>query len=960
MLLQLVLWFRSRGLALPATVLGSGALTTADHRPPLMPQLFELCLAEAAPEPERLARLIQRLPDAKARQGLFDIFRASLTEARRQVLKPFDEGAQWGSDAAGQLATITDGLLKELFAAARSCNPDSKLDDIAIVAVGGYGRAAMAPFSDVDLLILVPGAVDEAQMEAINFILYFLWDLKFKVGHTVRTPAQTIEQCKADWTIRTAQADARLVVGSKPLFDELTARFDKLRRADAKDFIAAKLAERELRLKRAGYARYALEPDIKEGKGGFRDLQSLMWIAREAYGIDTIRDLQTKGVLDQRQRAILERGENFFWALRFHLHMAAGRAEEKLTFDRQQAIAERIGFRDDTGESERAVERFMRHYFLTAKNIGILSNWVLADLDERADRQPWLRRIWPFGGSKNEPESLDGFALVAGRVAVADQSAFDATPRDMIRIFLVAQRAKRGVQPATLRLLSQKLALIDDKLRQDSKANAWFLEILTAKSESPRRILTQMSETGVLGRFVPDFERITGMMQFDRYHQFTVDEHTIFAVDFLHLIEAGKLREEAPLSSELIHEIKGRTDLYVAMFLHDIAKGRGQDHSILGAEIAADLCPRLGLSAEQTETVVFLVREHLTLSDASQKRDLEDPATIRHLAETVGTVERLRLLNILTVADVMAVGPGRYTAWKAALQRHAFWHTQDLLQGKAHKEVRAERKSARLREVRRLVGDALSDEQLERYFELGHEAYWLSYRPPNLAAHAKLVANDPDALLAFDWRYDEERDLTVATVYTPGHAGVFATLAGAMALRNLSIEQGRAHTLNNGMALDTFWVRKTSGEGRLSVTDQRAAEASLRRVLETKVNISEELRRNEPAWRDRRMEVFRVPTKVVFDNKASTDQTMIEVSGHDRTGVLYRIAFEISQEGLSIQNAKIASYGTRFSDAFYVVDPLGDKITSQDRQDRLRQAIITALEPPQDAQDGSEGFELEI
>ncbi len=910
-----------------------------------MTSLFDRCLAEIEPDTERLTKLAEQLPDPKARQALFEIYSASLQDARRQVMQPFDEGAQWGADAAAQLAEITDGLLRRLHALALICAPEAELEQVALVAVGGYGRALMAPYSDIDLLFLVPADVDATLNEAINFILYFLWDFKFKVGHTIRTPGQTIEQCRADWTIRTAQADARLVVGSKPLFEELMARFAKLRKSDAKDFIAAKLAERKQRYKRAGNARYALEPDIKEGKGGFRDLQSLMWIAREAHGIDTIRDLQTKGVLDEGQRATLERGENFLWTLRFHLHMAAGRAEEKLTFDKQQAIAQRLGFRDDEVEGVMAVERFMRHYFLTAKNIGILSNWLLADLDERADRQPWFEKLWPFKRQHQRGQTLDGFQLVANRVAVASKDAFDQKPRDMIRIFQVAQRSQREVQPATMRLLAQKLNLIDDRLRNDAKANALFLEILTAKSESPRRILTRMSESGVLGRFVPDFERVTGMMQFDRYHHYTVDEHSIFAVDFLHQIESGNLEDEAPLSSEIIHKIKERRALYVAMFLHDIAKGRGQDHSILGAQIAEQLCPRFGMSADQTETVAFLVREHLTLSDASQKRDLEDPATIRHLAETVGSLERLRLLNILTVADVMAVGPGRYTAWKAALQRHAFRHTADLLEGKEHKEVRAERKDTRLKEVRRLVGNKLSDEQLDHYFDLGHEAYWLSYRPPNLAAHAKLLARDPDALLAFDWRYDEERDLTVATVYTPGHAGVFATLAGAMSLRRLSIEQGRAHTLNNGMALDTFWVRKAGSEGRLTRNEQQAAEASVRRVLETKVDIAEELKQNEPAWRDRRMEVFAIPTQVTFDNRASASQTLIEVSGHDRTGVLYRIAFEISQEGLSIQNAKIASFGTRFSDAFYVVDPLGGKITSPERQQRLRDAIFASLEP---------------
>lgn len=927
-----------------------------------MTSLFERSLAEIEPDTQRLEQLANRLPDPKARQALFEIFQASLKDARQQVMQPFDEGAQWGADAAAQLADVTDGLLRQLHALALTCCPSSNLKEVALVAVGGYGRALMAPYSDVDLLFLFPGDVDEAMNEAINFILYFLWDFKFKVGHTIRTPSQTIEQCKADWTIRTAQADARLIVGSQTLFDELMARFDKLRKSDAKDFIAAKLEEREKRYRKAGNARYALEPDIKEGKGGFRDLQSLMWIAREAYDIDTIRDLQTKDVLDERQRATLERGENFLWTLRFHLHMAAGRAEEKLTFDKQYTIAERLGFRDDEAEGVLAVERFMRHYFLAAKNIGIISNWLLADLDERADRQPWFQKLWPFKRQHLNGQTLDGFQLVANRVAVSDPDAFDNQPSDLIRIFLVAQRARREVQPATMRLISQKLNLITDKVRQDPKANAWFLEILTAKSESPRRILTRMSESGVLGRFVPDFERVTGLMQFDRYHHYTVDEHSIFAVDFLHLIEAGKLKDEAPLSSDIIHEIKGRTELYVAMFLHDIAKGRGQDHSILGAEIAKELCPRFGMSPAQTETVSYLVREHLTLSDASQKRDLEDPATIRHLAETVGTLERLRLLNILTVADVMAVGPGRYTAWKAALQRHAFWHTADLLEGKVHKEVRAERKDTRLKEVRRLVGKELSEEQLETYFDLGHEAYWLSYRPPNLAAHAKLVARDPDALLAFDWRFDEERNLTVATVYTPGHAGVFATLAGAMALRSLSIEQGRAHTLNNGMALDTFWVRKAGSQGRLTPAEQLAAEASVRRVLETKVNISEELKQNEPAWRDRRMEVFAVPTQVSFDNKASASQTMIEVSGHDRTGVLYRIAFEISQEGLSIQNAKIASFGTRFSDAFYVVDPLGGKITSLERQQRLRDAIYAALEPsePEITARAPQAFQVDI
>jgi len=630
-----------------------------------------LSRAEAALEP--------KAGETKARAEVLALVKEAYRKGWDEVRRRFEKDRLSGVDAARQHAFLVDQLARALHdLAATKLFPALKTspDHMAIVATGGYGRGRLAPFSDVDLMFLLPKKISPRGKQIVEFMLYILWDLGLKVGHATRTADEAIRLARGDLTIRTSLLEARWVWGERETFEIFRARFGReVVAGSGRDFVEAKLAERDARIERMGDSRYVLEPNLKEGKGGLRDLQTLFWIVKYLYGSGDADALVAEGVLTAEDARVFARADNFLWTVRFHLHYLAGRAEERLSFGAQKEIARRMNYRDRSGS--RGVERFMKHYFLVAKEVGDLTRIVCAVLEEE-QKKSWLR-LRPDAPLFAKPHGAD-FRIEGNRLAFADEAAVVRDPVNLLRLFREAQRLGLDVHPRAVRLAARNIRLVDRRLRADSEANRIFLDILTDR-DGAEAALTWLNETGVFGRFIPDFGRVVAQMQYDMYHVYTVDEHTIRAIGILNRIEQGAYAKDHPVSSAIIHELQSRRVLYVALLLHDIAKGRGGDHSEIGAEIAKTLCPRLGLNEWETETVAWLVLHHLLMSRTAFKRDLEDAKTIADFVARVQSPERLRLLMILTVADIRAVGPAVWNAWKANLLRELYFLALESMTG---------------------------------------------------------------------------------------------------------------------------------------------------------------------------------------------------------------------------------------------------------------------------------------
>ncbi|HEY1259885.1 MAG TPA: [protein-PII] uridylyltransferase, partial [Stellaceae bacterium] len=611
-------------------------------------------LAEELAQAARSQRLL-----ALDRRPLVALLKEALGAGRAEIRRRFEASGD-GAAVMREQYFLIDQLIRALYDVVGAeiyplANPTAG-EHLAIIAVGGYGRGELAPYSDIDLLFLLPYKQTPHTEQLIEYLLYVLWDLGLKIGQATRSVDECLRQAKSDLTIRTALLEARYLWGDEALYRELKRRFDSdIVRGTAAQFVEAKLAERDERHRRGGDSRYQLEPNVKEGKGGLRDLHTLFWIAKYIYRIDDVAKLVDLGVLSAEESRRFARAQHFLWTVRCHLHYLAGRPEERLTFDVQTEIGRRMAYTDHAGS--RGVERFMKHYFLVAKDVGDLTRIFCAiiEADQRRKRRlPWLR----WGGKR----ALAGFVVEGERLTVPSEDFFAKDPVALLRLFHAAQQNELDIHPRALRAAGHALRSIDRELRDDPEANRLFLDILTSRKD-PETALRRMNEAGVLGRFIPDFGRVVAQMQYDMYHSFTVDEHTLFAIGILHRIEAGLLADELPLATQLSATIASRRALYVAVLLHDIAKGRGGDHSVLGERVALKLGPRLGLSAEETETVAWLVRWHLLMSATAFKRDIDDPQTTSDFIERVQSPERLKLLLVLTVADIRAVGPHVWNGW---------------------------------------------------------------------------------------------------------------------------------------------------------------------------------------------------------------------------------------------------------------------------------------------------------
>ncbi|MGE0178205.1 MAG: [protein-PII] uridylyltransferase [Sphingomonas sp.] len=878
--------------------------------------------------------LAEALADAD-QLGATILLQQALADGREEIARRLEERPYAGTEIASAYAFLTDQIVRlahdhvtqRLYPLS---NPTTS-ERLLLLAVGGYGRGEMAPFSDVDIAFVTPWKATDWTETVVEAILYLLWDLGLKVGHSQRSAEEMIRLAAADHTIRTATLEARYVWGDEALYEEVQSRFWKeIATGNIRPFVKEKLDERDVRHHRMGDSRYVVEPNVKEGKGGLRDLHALFWIGKFAYRVNEVAGLVEAGLLSATELRQFQRAERFLWAVRCHLHLAAGRAEERLTFDFQREIAERMNYADRPGKS--AVERFMRHYFLHARTVGDLTGVFLAHLDDKFAARG---RRFTFPSFRRRPGKLDGFVLDRGRLAVPDEKFLAADPVRLIQMFALADKFQLEIHPLAMRSAARQAKLIDADVRADRRANALFLDVLTSRRD-PETVLRWMNEAGVFGRFVPDFGRVVARMQFDMYHHYTVDEHSLRAIGLLSRIERGLLKEDHPLASGLIKRIASRRVLYTAVLLHDIAKGRGGDHSALGAEVARGLCPRLGLDDAETETVAWLVRWHLLMSATAFKRDLSDPESIQGFVGRVKSPERLRLLFILTVVDIRAVGPGTWNNWKAQLLGSLFEVAEETLRLGHKQHGRTERVDAVKDDVAALLD--WRPAQFARFAASLPDSYWLAESPDVIAANAQLIGRAKRG--GVELRSLADRGATLATIYGEDRPGLFHRLAGAISLAGGNIIDARIHTTVDGMALDNFLIQNHAGAPFAEAHHLKRLEKEIQRALAGDEPARERLAAR-PSPRPR-ASAFNVQPAVFISDAASSRYTVVEVNAQDRPALLSDLALAITRSKAIIRSAHVATYGERAVDVFYLTAVDGRRIERATQLKTLRERLLEA------------------
>lgn len=809
----------------------------------------------------------------------------------------------------------------------------------ALVATGGYGRGELAPFSDIDLLFLMP-ATGPAPTAVVEYMLYVLWDLGLKVGQAVRSVEECVEESLRDITIRTTLLEARLLAGNADLFAAFERAYqERVVKGTGLAFVAAKLKEREQRHTRFGDSRYMLEPNVKEGTGGLRDLQTLLWITRYLYGIGTLQGLLEAGIITATEAHQVSEAQDFLWKARCHLHLLAGRGEDRLTFDVQSDLAARLGYAGDTANARG--EAFMREYFRMVRTVGTLTRIICAHIEGE-----FATRITGAEAGSLPPRprdsEVDGFVVRNGWLDCASEHQFDHNPVEMLRLFSVAQEQKLDVAPSAWRSIIRLLPRVKKTFPTDPEANRLFLAILTSR-HNPELALRRLTDVGLMMHVLPDWGRVVALMQYDMYHVFTVEEHTLNAIGVLHRVESGQLQAEFPLATELAQKIASRRALYVAVLLHDICKGRQGDHSDLGAELALELGPRLGLDDEETETVSWLVRYHLFMSQTAFKRDVDDASTVPDFASVVRSAERLRLLTILTTVDIFAVGPGRWTSWKSMLIDKLYHRTEQVLLG----GFDVEQEGARVEQALAALRGKLPDWP-ERVFAVhsarGSPSYWAAFSADDLSWHARLMrqADRRHEGMAIAMRTDARRNVTEVVVYTAQRRDLWPLLSGALAMGGANILDARLFDMKDGWSLAVFAVQDAVGSPFDTGARLERLEMGLRRVLSGSFALTDELaRRRSP--RTRRTEVFAVAPRVRVDNAASRLFTVIEVNGQDRLGLLHDLTRALVDHELHISSACISTYGNQVVDVFYVKNRFGVKVEHEAQITAIRQALLEVL-----------------
>ena len=822
-------------------------------------------------------------------------------------------------------------------------NP-TKADKLSIIAVGGYGRGNLAPGSDIDILILTPYKITPRIEQIVETLLYILWDLKLKVGYAIRSLEDNISKAKLDNTICTALLDARLISGDQDLWIQFNSVFklEILNKLKEKYFYE-KIKERDIRHKKMGDSRYLLEPNIKEGKGGLRDLNTIRWIISFLYQGNSAKEYLSLGLMTNKEASFYNKAEKYFMTLRSMMHYYSKNNSDRLTFDLQLSIAEKLGYKSHSGSTP--IERLMKHYYLFAKDVGYLTKSVLENIENnnfKTDKSFFKKLVFNIKKNKNGVFEFYGNSI---HLAKTEKNI---EPLDIFRAYDFSAKYDLSLSNDLINIIKLNIRKVDT-LRNSKKANTFFINVLTNINNS-EKVLRSMSEIGLLGRFIPDFQKVVARVQHDMYHTYTVDEHTINAIGILRKIDNGELKSKFDLASEVIKKIVSKKVLYIALFLHDIAKGRGGDHSILGGEVAQNLCPRFGLNADETETVVWLVENHLLMSQVAFKRDLQDPNTIIDLKKRIQSPELLKLLYVLTVADITAVGPEIWNSWKDNLLKIVYNETLMEINGGGDIKSRTVVEDAAKTKLRNSLSD-WSDQEFEKYINRFFSYYWTNINFDVHLHHAKLIrdADSKDLKIKIDIENLDDQGVTEISIYTQDHLGLFARTCAGLALAGTSVQDARIVTTKDGMTVNTFLIRSANSFSFIEDKNRISTlEDTIRKTISEERDPKILMKEFKSIQIPSRKDSFIIEPRVLIDNLSSKTHTLIEINSKDKIGLLHTLASELFLMGLHISTARISTYGVRVVDVFYIKNMTGGKITEKDKIDVIKSKLMKAIHEHKD------------
>ncbi len=872
--------------------------------------------------------------------------RAYIDLGRRRLLEAHRAGAS-GSEVVGAHGAMIDGLLRRLLELAEQDYRGRRMR-CAVVAQGGYGRDELNPHSDIDILFLYGWRAGPYVEFVTEKILYPLWDAGLTVGHATRTVAGCARHARSDHVIQTALLDARHICGDERLHRDLRRVVGRQLSGGAGDsFVATKLSEHAQRHQRHGESVFLLEPDIKEGQGGLRDIHTAMWIARAKYGAATLRDLPKTGLLEARDAAALERGRDFLWRTRNELHFLAGRHQDRLTFESQEQAARELGYESEGKLSE--VETFMRAYYLQAEEVSRLTSLII---HRSVDHDP-SQRGKPRSGRRLRP----GVRITGRTLAVAAVNG-GGRAEGLLDLFADLQRYRLDLGQDSREIVRARVEALEGELSASADANRAFLAILRG-NQWIHETLLEMHRTGVLDALIPEFARVRCMALHDLYHIYTVDQHLIRAVKEFERLRSGEFEETLPRLSQLAREVERPEILILGILFHDIGKGQGGGHSELGRVMALDAAARMGLNEDERDLLSFLVLHHLLLTATAFRRDIQDQKTVTDLADTMGTAENLKALYVLTYSDVKAVGPDVWNNWKASLLDELFNRTLEVLEerekgesARSDQDLKVQRIQDRL--MTQLGAEHAVDEVRRDFIEAMPMRYFLTTREEDMPFHYRLLRRLRDEpFLAAVFHHPEHGHSEVA-ICAHDQPGLFASIAGVFAAMELNVLSARINTRRDGLILDVFRI---SHQGKAEVVMDPGKwsrmELSLERVLKGQADVAELVGRSRPSLS--RRPAVRASTQVRWDNAASDDFTVIEVYTRDRPGVLFTITYLLSKLDVSIHLAKISTDVDRVADVFYVADAEGGKIRDRGRLEALCEALQGELEPKDDGRPHAAG-----
>ena len=809
-------------------------------------------------------------------------------------------------------------------------------DDIALIAVGGYGRGELHPHSDIDLLILTDDKAADYR-ENIESLITLLWDINLEIGHSVRGVSECRQAAIDDITIVTNLMESRPLSGNAELHEQLMALVGPDQIWPSAEFFRAKWDEQILRHRKYANTEYNLEPNIKSSPGGLRDIQMIGWVIKRHFGAQSIDELRDRLFLSQEELDTLKDGQNYLWRLRFALHLITGREEDRMLFDHQRTLAAQFGYEDD--DNKLAVERFMQQYYRWAQHLGELNDVLMQHFDEtilRACEAETVLEINPR------------FRIRNGHIEVTNDKVFEKTPSALMEIFVLMAHhdAIDGVRASTIRLIRKSRHLIDEQFRADPRNKRFFLELLRA----PQRValnLRRMKRFGVLGKFIPAFSKIVGQMQHDLFHIYSVDAHTLELIKNISRFRYPDMVKRYPMACRIMQRLPKPELLFLAGLFHDIAKGRGGDHSTLGAVDAREFCEYLGLNRRDTNLVSWLVEKHLEMSSVSQRKDIQDPDVIRDFALMVGDQQHLDYLFCLTIADINATNPNLWTSWRASLMRQLYAETRRALRRGLENPID---KQEWITETQNEVLEKLEDygfteaEVRELWGNTG-EDYFIREQVDDIVWHCRAIAQrtSPQASLVLVKKGGllDHEGATQIFVHTPSKKGIFAVLAGALEQLDLSIQDARIYNSGTGYTLDTFYVLGANGEpiGDNPVRIQEITDYLVQQLSQPEGS-PEEVHRRMP----RQMRLFSTPTRTSMATDLNKGHTVLEVITPDRPGLLARLGTIFNDYNIRLQNAKIATLGERVEDVFFITDEEDRPINDPDLCTQIQKAICRELD----------------